>query len=1049
MDLRRWGTRWYLAAWVGLCGVHLWSAGFARASSPQPSDASIQDYHSGNGLLSRGLYDLAAKEYEKFLAEHSDHAKAPVARYGLALCLFRQQQLEAALTQLAAIVNLPSFEYAAEALALSGQCAMGLSQYERAGKAFQTFVQRFPEHDLADDAAALGIESWQRAGQPQHADELYRNFKKRFASSPFRARAELFAGLAAVGNSDDVAATRHFQFIVEHAGESEYAPQATMLLAQCMHRTGKLTSAGRYYQAILEAQTSPFRAEAFYGLGLVKKQQGDPEQAARLLTQFIELDPQAPQVPAAKLYIGQCRLDAGDTRRAIEMLKMVADDSPIGQEATYWLAKAYARAGEHALSARTISEAIASNADRAFAAEMTYDLAVAQLQQQEPEQAATTLEQFLQRYSDSELAPQATYLLALAAHRAGDYTGSGRHCEAYLATYPQGESSAAVLFLSAENNYLKEEYKEAAMRYEKFIRRFSKDAQITDARYRLGLCYYRLAQLDDALKALNRVESDDQAFADRYFFVGDILFQQSQWSGARTNLSRYIERDPRGPYADAAWLKIGLTCVRDAQYKQAIAHFDEVIKSFDDSPHRLQALFERGQAQVALGQLEQADASFERVLKEGPDSRFAAHATRLRGQLQYQKGDYQAAAEQFEHLSGASDESALQAEGLFFNAQALLAAEKFEAAEKAFQRFIQKYPDHERATQARTHLVVVLARQGEAQKTLQAVKAFEKYARQSDAKVLATVLYEKAWALRQLDKPGDAKKAYLELIKASGDADLTAHAVLELAEMEAADQRWAEATALLDQLHKFIAGDEARYVTLLQTANYRQGVYLYQAKDYTRAAEMFATFIDNTKDQSSLASSLFLCAEALYQSGDYAGAIPHLKRLVEEFPDYDQLPNALLRLGETLASVQRWKQSEAAFRQFLERYGDSELWFQARFGVGWAQENRGRLDEAIAAYRSVTSRHQGATAARAQFQIGECLFAKKQFEDAASELIKVEILYGYPEWSAAAIYEAGRCFEQLGESIKARQQFEKVTAEYRDTRWARLASEKLENDGRS
>ena len=71
-----------------LCGALLvpfadpeWSA------ADEGDEAILRGYHSGNGLLSRGLHEMAVTEYRKFLAEHSEHDKAGSARYGLAVCL--------------------------------------------------------------------------------------------------------------------------------------------------------------------------------------------------------------------------------------------------------------------------------------------------------------------------------------------------------------------------------------------------------------------------------------------------------------------------------------------------------------------------------------------------------------------------------------------------------------------------------------------------------------------------------------------------------------------------------------------------------------------------------------------------------------------------------------------------------------------------------------------------------------------------------------------------------------------------------------------------
>jgi TolA-binding protein len=120
------------------------------------------------------------------------------------------------------------------------------------------------------------------------------------------------------------------------------------------------------------------------------------------------------------------------------------------------------------------------------------------------------------------------------------------------------------------------------------------------------------------------------------------------------------------------------------------------------------------------------------------------------------------------------------------------------------------------------------------------------------------------------------------------------------------------------------------------------------------------------------------------------------------------------------------------------------LWFQARFGVAWAKENRGEHEAAIRDYREVVSRHQGPTAARAQFQIGECLFAMGRLEEAVTELLRVDILYAYDEWSAAALYEAGRVLERLERPHQARAQYEAVVQRFPDLNWAEMARQRLD-----
>jgi outer membrane protein assembly factor BamD (BamD/ComL family) len=65
-------------------------------------------------------------------------------------------------------------------------------------------------------------------------------------------------------------------------------------------------------------------------------------------------------------------------------------------------------------------------------------------------------------------------------------------------------------------------------------------------------------------------------------------------------------------------------------------------------------------------------------------------------------------------------------------------------------------------------------------------------------------------------------------------------------------------------------------------------------------------------------------------------------------------------------------------------------------------------------------------------------------DEAAKEFLKVDILYAFPEWSAAALYEAGRCFEDSGSPVEARRQFELVTRQHPQSSWARLAEDRLQ-----
>ena len=100
---------------VAVCFLSGASGARCEAADSGGGDEEVpQSYLSGNGLLNRGLYELAVAEYRTFLAEHGDHEKAPIARYGLAVSLYRMERTEDAQRELERLWSVADFGYAAE-----------------------------------------------------------------------------------------------------------------------------------------------------------------------------------------------------------------------------------------------------------------------------------------------------------------------------------------------------------------------------------------------------------------------------------------------------------------------------------------------------------------------------------------------------------------------------------------------------------------------------------------------------------------------------------------------------------------------------------------------------------------------------------------------------------------------------------------------------------------------------------------------------------------------------------------------------------------------
>jgi TolA-binding protein len=79
----------------------------------------------------------------------------------------------------------------------------------------------------------------------------------------------------------------------------------------------------------------------------------------------------------------------------------------------------------------------------------------------------------------------------------------------------------------------------------------------------------------------------------------------------------------------------------------------------------------------------------------------------------------------------------------------------------------------------------------------------------------------------------------------------------------------------------------------------------------------------------------------------------------------------------------------------------------------------------------------------AQWMIGESYLLQEQYAAAIREYLRVEVLYAYPHWQAAALLQAGKCYEQLGQWKNAGDAYSRLLKMHAQTQFATEARERL------
>jgi TolA-binding protein len=292
-------------------------------------------------------------------------------------------------------------------------------------------------------------------------------------------------------------------------------------------------------------------------------------------------------------------------------------------------------------------------------------------------------------------------------------------------------------------------------------------------------------------------------------------------------------------------------------------------------------------------------------------------------------------------------------------------------------------------------------------------------------------------------QPSEAKAhaQYKALIEAFAEAPLATDARLELAELLAGRDDHDAAVKLLEE-----AIDKEPPAELTEKIHLLLGTCYAAKKDYKGALAQFDAVAQNDKSPF-LAQAHYRAGEALLAMKEYTKAAARLAVFRDQQP-FQNLAGltdrALLRLGHAYAGLKQWDQSRQAHEQVAARFANCPWVHEARYGIGIALLNKKDYDNAVNFFTQVTSATATETAARAQFQIGQCRLEQKRYDDAATAFLVVPFTYDYPEWTAAALCEAGRAYADAKQTRQAEKWLRRVIKNHPKSKWAEVAQKQLD-----
>ena len=1031
---------WPLLAAVLFCGTP------TAPGQQVQADAAGKKLRAANGLLQRELFKEAIQEYEEFLAKYPAHADASLGRYGLALCHYKLNEHAKAAGHLQELVKDRNFKQRDDALALLGDCLLATRDYGVALKTFDDLLKDHPQSKHVELAALNRAQVLYLLGKPQESLAACRKFLKDYPSSDQRGAAEYFVACSqqAMGKHDE--AEKSLRQFLKTYKDSPHLLDASLLLGQCLENQKRFDEAVEQYQGFIKKAHRERKGEGYYSLGLVLYKAGKYTESIEELSGVLSKSKSGDSQYAApaRLQLGLAQLAAGrpgDARKTLTDVRKL--DSQRAVKARYWLAQCDVaeqkfQGARDALDALSKAKPAPENLDAVL-----YDRAICDMELGKFELAGNEFADFRKQYPASEQATDALYRQAFCLHKLTNYADSQALCEEVAKKKGPAKITAAAAELSAENLFLMGKHGEAARQFEQLLGAAGDQERKLRFTFRLGQCAFLSGDYPKAIGLLKQVASAPEAAKSEHlreaaFFLGDAQFQAKQYADAAKALDGYLSG--KGQRREEAQFKLGLSQLRAGNPAEAEKTLGSLIDAPADSPWVMRAMLAYGQ--MAYHDLHKPDKaakvlkSLEKLLADKTNKapeELAAPTAYLLAWIDFGGKQYSQAGDKFADVVKRFAGHELAPDAAIQQAVCYKEMGQIDKAIELLEAFSKSYKTSERRFEARHLIGTYLALLN---KHDEAIKVFSDLAGDKETEA---VLYELAWSQRAAKGKDNAIKTYRKLLDKFPSGKLAAPARTELAELLYQDKKYDEAQSLAE---KVIADDKSDAKTRA-IAQYWLGRCLADTSQPAKAAEAFVALVEKYPSHELVPAAMHEAGVCLAGAKNLDDAKKWLELVLDKHPGSDAAPLARLELGKVQASAGEYDKSAETYQSFLDKHADSKFKYLAQFGIGWAMENQKKYDDARRKYLEVVESHNGPTAARAQFQIGECYFAEKQYDKAAVALLNVADVYAYPEWSARALYEAGRAFEKLGKLDQAKTQYSECMKKYKDSDVAALAKERL------
>jgi TolA-binding protein len=717
----------------------------------------------------------------------------------------------------------------------------------------------------------------------------------------------------------------------------------------------------------------------------------------------------------------------------------------------YRVAAGHYQQGRWQLAADEFRKLLAEGAPGQTVQRAHFYLGESLVQLRQFDDAAVQFHQFLQANSDAALARKALFRAGEASHLGGHLDAAQRDLQAFLKQYPDDGLCAYALSYLAEIARSRSRPADAETLFRQSLDKYPAGPLADDCRYGLARALEAQRNDDEAKRLYAALAAGSSAWADdaqyalavRQYADGALAEALKAFEAFETTFKDSNLRDVARLGLVRTLAQMAVASAREKQFDQAHERLEQLAAR--QAPHDLllSTTAQLADAALAAGRLDRAQTWYARLAADDNPSPQRQQGLLGLAWSQTQAGKLDEASETFERFLNQFPDHPSAAEAALARGQLLQKLKRNDAALAMYRSVIER---HAQPEQLRSALLAAARLHARLEQNVEAAALYKRLADEFPKSTDAdAVLYEWAWVERSRGDSTAAFALWSRLHDEQRTSRLWPDATCRVAQHALDEKQYDQAEKLAAEL---LAADNAG--DIVPHALYLQGQIAVRRERWSEVAAPLEKLLAKYAGHALALPASYWVAEADYRQQKYAEAGQRLVELEEKTrgrtePWVAMIP---LRRAQVLAQQSRWNEALALAVEIEKRRPDFAQQYEVDYLIGRCLAADAKFEEARQSYEKVVRSKTGGkseTAAMAQWMIGESYMHQKEYAVALREYLKVEILYAYPTWQAAALLQAAKCHEFLDQWPEADRLYRRLLEAYPTTSFTDEATRRLQH----